>query len=140
MKTKENSQKDYIAAKSIILFKEKEMNRYKVLIIDDEEDLCMLLRNYLSRKNFEVFIAHTLNEGLVMLEENKPDILFLDNNLPDGSGWDKAPFLAASYPHLRINLISAFHPVMPGNLNNNINIIDKPVSLKQIDKSVSALN
>ena len=36
----------------------------KVLIIDDEIDLCLLLSAYLTSKNYEVSIANTLMEGL----------------------------------------------------------------------------
>jgi two-component SAPR family response regulator len=140
MKAMENSQTNITATKSIVYLKNNEIKRFKVLIVDDEEDLCMLLKNYLTRKNFEVFIAHTLNEGLSALNEIRPDILFLDNNLPDGTGWDKASDLSVLYPHLRINLISAFHPTLPDGSHHNINIIDKPVSLKQIDKFVSAIS
>ncbi|MDH7464284.1 response regulator [Chitinophagaceae bacterium 26-R-25] len=136
----ENSLTNITATKSIVYLKNNEIKRFKVLIVDDEEDLCMLLKNYLTRKNFEVFIAHTLKEGLLVLNEIRPDILFLDNNLPDGTGWDKASDLSVLYPHLRINLISAFHPSLPDGNNHNINIIDKPVSLKQIDKFVSTIS
>lgn len=139
MKAMENSQHNLIATESAIYINQSSMKQYKVLIVDDEVDFCMLLKNYLIKKNFEVFIAHTLGEGLQMLNEKNPDILFLDNNLPDGAGWDKASLLAMQHPKLRINLISAFHPVLPDKLDN-INIIDKPVSLKQIDKYVSIRN
>ena len=66
----------------------------KILIIDDETDLCLLLKEYFVRKNYEVIVSHTLQEGKVLLTENKPDILFLDNNLPDGIGWTEAPLFA----------------------------------------------
>ena len=32
----------------------------KVLIIDDEVDLCLLLKTYLNRRNYEVYCSHTL--------------------------------------------------------------------------------
>ena len=58
--------------------------RLKVLIIDDEKDLCLLIKAYLSRKNCDVHTAYTLSEGLMQVDQFLPDILFLDNNLPDG--------------------------------------------------------
>ena len=57
--------------------------RKKVLIIDDEVDLCLLMKLYFLRKNYGVFIAHTLSEGLKLRDEIKPDYLFIDYNLPD---------------------------------------------------------
>jgi DNA-binding response OmpR family regulator len=56
----------------------------KILIIDDEVDFCLIMKGYFNRKNYEVFVAYNLQSGLFLIDENKPDILFLDNNL---AGW-----------------------------------------------------
>src|SRR6266498_3498993 len=61
----------------------------KILIIDDETDFCLLLKAYFSRKKYDVYLSYSLNQGMKLLEEIKPDIIFLDNNLPDGFGWEK---------------------------------------------------
>ena len=80
----------------------------RVLIIDDETDFCLLMKNYFIRKNYEVHIFHTLAEGMKNMETIKPDIIFLDNNLPDGLGWEKTEYISKHFPHTRINLISAY--------------------------------
>jgi DNA-binding NtrC family response regulator len=106
-----------------------------ILIIDDETDLCLLLKDYFVRKSFHVFLSNSLAEGRKMLSELRPDILFLDNNLPDGLGWKSAPEIALNYPNTYIVLISAFHPdtpVMPENARYKI--IEKPLSLQDLDK------
>jgi two-component system OmpR family response regulator len=110
----------------------------KILIIDDEYDSCLLLKTYLVSKNFDVDMAYTLNEGLKKLGNSHPDILFLDNNLPDGFGWEKAPQISVDYPFMKINLISAFQPAnsLLSKINKNLRIIDKPLSAKEIDKSL----
>ena len=51
------------------------------LIIDDESELCLLLKKYLSRKFKKVEIATTLKEGISMAKQLSPDVVFLDNNL-----------------------------------------------------------
>jgi DNA-binding response OmpR family regulator len=56
-----------------------------VLIIDDEEDLCTLLKTALDRDRYIVDCVHNLADAEGKLE-NHPDIILLDNNLPDGSG------------------------------------------------------
>ncbi len=78
-------------------------SRKKVLIIDDEVDLCLLLKTYLIRRNYDVYYSHTLSEGLNQFKEIRPDILFLDNNLPDGIGWDKAAGLMEQSPNLQLH-------------------------------------
>lgn len=106
----------------------------KILIIDDEIDLSLLLKSYFVRKNNEVSIAHSLSEGLTMIPELKPDLLVLDNNLPDGIGWKEAPQIAQQHPEIFIYLVSAYHPshpVMPEHAR--FKILEKPVSLKDFE-------
>ena len=58
------------------------MSGKKVLIIDDEIDLCILLKNFLTRQHFEVVVSHKLSEGLQEALNFSPDIIFLDINMP----------------------------------------------------------
>lgn len=60
-------------------------NRAKVLIIDDEVDLCLLMRQYFWRKNYEVFIAHTAADGIQRAEALQPQYIIASCNLPDGA-------------------------------------------------------
>ena len=112
----------------------------KVLIIDDEIDLCHLLKSYFLRKNYEVYLSHTLDQGLSFLKKLRPDIVFLDNNLPDGSGWQIAPVIAKEHPDTYLNLIRAFHPVLPDMPDQaRFNIIEKPISLADLDKQFATV-
>ena len=109
-------------------------DRRKVLIIDDEIDLCLLLKSYFLRKGYEVYLSHTLGEGISFLKTLRPDILFLDNNLPDGVGWSAAPELARENPGMFINLISAYHPDKPAMPeDSHYKVIEKPISLSDLD-------
>ncbi len=108
--------------------------RKKVLIIDDEVDLCLLMKAYFIRKNYEVFIAYTLADGLKRLNEISPDYLFIDYNLPDGLGWDKLPEMYDKHPNTHFHLISAFRPNMPSELDGSkLTIWEKPISLRALD-------
>ncbi len=108
-------------------------NKKKVLIIDDEVDLCLLLKTYLNRRNYEVFYSHTLAEGLSQFQTVKPDIVFLDNNLPDGIGWEKAADLMKKNPEIQVHLISAYRPDAPHNLSSGFKVWEKPLTLKELD-------
>jgi DNA-binding response OmpR family regulator len=112
----------------------------RILIIDDEIDLCLLLKEYFQRKNYEVSVSHTLKEGRQMLEDTRPDILFLDNNLPDGVGWNLAPAIATDYPSSYIVLISAFHPSLPDMPTNaKYRTIEKPITMSDLDMQFANL-
>jgi two-component SAPR family response regulator len=107
----------------------------RVLIIDDETDFCLLMKSYFGRKNYEVHIFHTLAEGLKGMERIKPDIIFLDNNLPDGLGWEKTEFISKHFPNTRINLISAYqydHSI--SEKMDFVRIWEKPISLTDLNK------
>lgn len=79
-----------------------------ILIIDDEPDICRLLQLSLSKYGFEVKYVHALTEGLQDLQRSRPDILFLDIHLPDGSGLDALPVIKKWYPDLTVITISAY--------------------------------
>ena len=107
----------------------------KVLIVDDEVDLCLLLKSYFTRKGFTVAIAHTLEDGQQQLEAGSPDILFLDNNLSDGIGWKIAPEICATHPSTDIYLISAYHPNVPMMpVGARFHVIEKPISFADLDR------
>ena len=82
----------------------------RVLIIDDETDFCLL-------------------------EKIRPDIIFLDNNLPDGLGWEKTEFICQHYPNTRINLISAYkYDQNFSGKSTSVRIWEKPISLTDLNK------
>ena len=113
------------------------MVNVKILIVDDEADSCMILQNYFEDKGFQVFVAFTLNEAMDLLEAKRPDILLLDNNLPDGEGWLNLKDIVEKYPEMKINLISAYgaRPELwrqwPG-----VKFWEKPISKKELDQLI----
>jgi DNA-binding response OmpR family regulator len=115
-------------------------SKKKVLIIDDETDLCLLLKDYFDRKNYEVTMSHTLSDGKTLLQSLKPEILFLDNNLPDEEGWQSAPTIASNFPDTYIVLVSAYHPDEPRMpYPGKYRVIEKPISFTDLDKQFGTL-
>ena len=58
----------------------------KVLIIDDDEQVCKTLSRVFSRTGYNTFYQQTLQDGLASISSEKIDIVFLDVHLPDGNG------------------------------------------------------
>ena len=56
-----------------------------VLVVDDEKDLCEVISRVLKKDRFDVECAFNLAEAGHKLT-SRPDIVILDDNLPDGSG------------------------------------------------------
>jgi len=102
----------------------------KILVIDDDKDFGLALKYFFADKNFELLVAHTLTQGMIMLEQEKPDYVFLDNSLPDGLGWGKTEFILSHYPQTHLNLVSALD--VPKTSASTFRILEKPVSLEEI--------
>jgi len=107
----------------------------KILIGDDEEDLCFLLSNFLSRRDFSVTSAHTAREILACVRTQTPDLLLLDLKLPDGDGLDVLSEVKREYPEIVVNIISAYGSEDRKELaarQGADGFIDKPFTEKEI--------
>lgn len=106
------------------------------MIIDDEIDLCLLVKAHLHKLSYAVTIAHTLEDGMLQLELAKPDILLLDNNLPDGTGWSKVEYINDHFPGMNIILISAVSSGHEFYQTENfpLRIMEKPIQLADLEK------
>lgn len=55
---------------------------YRMLIIDDSEDICFSISEFFKLKNFEVATCNSIEEGLKILRTNYFDIIIIDYNMP----------------------------------------------------------
>lgn len=62
-------------------------NKQKILIVDDEENICELVRLYIEKDGFEAVIANDGNEAIAKFNTEKPDLILLDIMLPLKDGW-----------------------------------------------------
>ena len=58
----------------------------KILVIDDEVEICNLLKSFLTKKGYEVATATSAAEGLEKIEKEKPKVILLDIRMPDMDG------------------------------------------------------
>ncbi len=58
----------------------------RVLVVDDEESICLLLKSALSTKGYNVFTANSPSEALDLLDKDTILVMFIDLNLPDMTG------------------------------------------------------
>lgn len=56
------------------------------MIIDDDQDICLLLKRFLSRHGYEVMEAHSGKKALEMIETVRPDLVMCDFRLEDMDG------------------------------------------------------
>ncbi len=106
-----------------------------LLVIDDDIDGSTLIKNHYSKKAYKVDTAPTLEEGIAKINEQVPDILFLDHHLPDGLGWAMAAKMQRTFPKMRIVLLTAFDapPYPVANNDSDFTRLEKPFSLEKLD-------
>jgi DNA-binding NtrC family response regulator len=118
--------------------------KLKVLIIEDEQDLLTLFRDYLSFQGHEVVSCYlNANNILTDFEKNKPDICLIDYALPgDKNGIDAAIEIVSKYPSMPILFITGHeskredllkHPMLQ---DKNVEILVKPVKLLELEFAV----
>lgn len=85
----------------------KKVKGLKVLIVDDEIDICFLLSGMLRQRDLRPSYVNTISDAQIALREEAPSLLFLDNHLPDGFGLDFIRYVKSQYPETRIIMITA---------------------------------
>lgn len=115
----------------------------KILIVDDEGDICYLLSKLLKQRDLVFDQVNTLAQAEIMLKEEKTDIIFLDNNLPDGLGLNFIDAVKSLYPGIKIAMITAHDSIQ--NKNKAIKkgadyFIPKPFTSKEIFKCIDELS
>lgn len=81
--------------------------RQKLLIVDDDLELCRLLEEWLCQEGFDVTACYDVQKAREELSNCLPDILILDVMLPDGNGLSLLKTVHIEYPALPVLMLSA---------------------------------
>lgn len=83
----------------------------KVLVIDDDRDMCLLLKKFLERNNYEVIDFTSGKKALAWYEENTPDIVLCDLRLEDLSGLEILKKMKSTNANLPFLIITGYSDV-----------------------------
>lgn len=61
-------------------------NKYKILIVEDESNICNFVKTILEANDYQVICASTCQQGIMMFASHVPDLIILDLGLPDQDG------------------------------------------------------
>jgi two-component system, OmpR family, response regulator len=81
-------------------------DRTKILVVEDEGDMALLLELALDGEQMIVDHVHNLNDARDFVDKEQPRLVLLDNRLPDGLGIDFISYLKRKYPQIKIIMIS----------------------------------
>lgn len=59
----------------------------KILVLDDDKNICELLRLYIEKEGYQTVLAHDGKQALAVFEEEKPSLIILDVMMPELDGW-----------------------------------------------------
>ncbi len=118
------------------------------MIVEDEQDLLNLYRDYLRNKGYIVSVTNTT--AIHILEEYmefRPDLIILDYRLPGNkNGIDAAKDVLSSFPMVSILLTTAYDSIRDifnneeSFKNKKIELVVKPIKLNVLDKLIQEIS
>ena len=113
----------------------------KVLIVEDEGDMCLLLNIMLTGKEMELDHVKSLASAEEYLQKQQPPVVILDNKLPDGFGIDFINFIKTNNPSTKIIMISGYDgSAKDVALYNGADIfLEKPFTKNQLYDAIMQL-
>ncbi len=117
------------------------MNAKKVLIVDDEPDICELIEITLMRMGLDSQSAQNLTDARDLLTTTPFDLCLTDMRLPDGDGIELVEHIAREYPAIPVAMITAH-----GNMEAAVralkagafDFVSKPVDIEVLRRLVSS--
>ncbi len=64
------------------------IQKRKILVVDDEEEICNVTRSFLARRNYNIFTATTAEDAVRLVTKERPNLMLLDVRLGTDSGMD----------------------------------------------------
>ncbi len=117
----------------------------KILIVDDEPEICELISEALQDNGYHVSSANTGLAGIELLEHKDFDLVILDIFLPDLDGTTIYETMRKTVRHHKTPVIfltalaSGTKPQLAGVHDKAYTIISKPTNLEEIQKEVTRL-
>ncbi len=118
------------------------MSGKKVLIVDDEEDVRIFLKDFLDEHDLQVFTAANGLQALEVLQTFPADIVLLDIMMPEMDGLECLKHIKKKYPHMTTIMISAIKDDTKIEVAQKLgayNYIVKPFSLQYLESELMKL-
>ncbi len=120
------------------------MQQAKILVVDDEPDVVLVLKTVLSKNGYQVTTALSGLEGLTKAFADPPDLILLDIMMPEMDGWEVLRLLkrdrtTVGIPIVIVSARTATEDRIRGLEQGAVDYITKPFSLRQIVAKINTL-
>jgi len=82
--------------------------RNKILLIEDDDDTAILIKEFLEEYDFDVCVISTITDAISNIKFNKYSLVLLDLNLPDFEGYEFLKFIHKNRINISVIVISAY--------------------------------
>ena len=117
------------------------MANEKILVVDDDTNICELLRLYLTKEGYQVTVANDGEEGLEKFNAVKPDMVLLDIMLPVMDGWAVCAHIRekAKTPIIMLTAKSEVNDRITGLEMGADDYLVKPFEMKELMARINAV-
>jgi len=118
---------------------ERNEKNINALIIDDDIDTCILLSRILVENRIKSLSVNTLHDAESLFESVSPELIFIDNKLPDGYGLNFLSYIREKFPNALIVMITAHSSEFNRRtalLNGAEYFIEKPFTSNDINNVI----
>ncbi len=112
------------------------MRPYKIMVIDDEPEICNILKEFLEGLGYQVLTAQSGPEGLNLISQNVVDVLILDLNMPGMHGLDVLKKVKHTYPDISVIILTGFPSIDTAVESMKLGAYDylvKPIDFKKLE-------
>lgn len=113
----------------------------RLLVVDDEPDICDFVRNFFEERDFEVDVAFNGKEALAIAASRRPHIILLDIKMPVLDGMETLKQARKLFGDIKIIMVSAVddnEKIEEARGHGVVDYITKPLLLEQLEKTVLA--
>ncbi len=111
----------------------------RLLVVDDEIDICDFVKNFFKERSFEVFVAHDGRQALNVVETKKPDIILLDLKMPVMDGMETLKEIKKINRNAKIIMVTAVEDSEKIEEAKRLGVyeyITKPLLLEQLERTI----
>ena len=111
----------------------------RVLVVDDDEDICFLLTTVVDTRYADVFTARSGEEALDRFHQMEPQLILLDVQLPEMSGIDVLQIIKRERPDCQVIMVTAFATIETAIKAMKLGALDyicKPFKLPELRDTV----
>ena len=113
----------------------------KILVVDDEPDIVLILGEFLSREGFRVLTAHKGEQAVEKVKEFPIDLILLDIAMPEMNGIETLKEIKKVKPEINVIMITAYkdaEKVVECFRLGAFDCIFKPIDFKYLRRSIMA--